>query len=507
MIFLYNIMSELSKEIQYLIIVGIIGSAIYLSKLVKRRNSKTRRQSDRKKPSRRDKQVFETARKLASFGKYVSSAQLLESIGYVREAIGLLESKGYIEEASNILLKIQSPERAGAMYARHGMWDKATKCYNLANMPKEAAICSQEAGKVSQAANGFAEAGEYTKAANCFADIGQSRNAARFFVKAGKVSLALEQYQDACDQVDDLRELALEADEIRFIHEQLLEGKKELFLVDMLSAHGDLVALLVRMVEDGQVSQASEYYLRSTKDVCQELIDRTSDRHLSDLLIIFGKASAHVSVGKVYERLKDFAQAAANYEHGEDFIAAARCYELAGNIEKAREVKLKEKSFANDADVKTVIMRPDDSSSQTSAEKLPDHFSSSFVFEGIDFEECVGLWNLGQMVTVNESSNPLVSAGQNIEKIFIVIEGEIKTSDKCYSKGDLVANQWVLSDDPSYAEYLVVDNCSLWSIAKTDFLAFISSRPMMCRKVYQNIARNEAVSGAAKVADSSALAG
>lgn len=494
MIFLYKIVSELPKYAQYLVIFSIIAAILYLSHLMKRGNrSKARRKSDQRNPNGRDKQVLETAKNLISFGKFVSAAQLLESIGYVREAIGLLESKGYIDEAANILLKFQNPERAGAMYSQHGMWDKATRCYQLAQMPKEAANCSQEAGKVLQAAESFAEAGEYTKAANCYVDIGNVRDAARYYVKSSKPKQAIECYKNACDLVDDVKELYLSNEELTFIHSQLLQGDEKLFLADLLSAHSSLAPLLIDLLAADRVGQASQYYLRSTKDISQYLIDQVDEQYLSNLLNMFKKISSQELVAQVYEKKENYVDAAAYYERAENYVAAARCYEKSDNTEKAKEVKLREKSFQDDEDLKTVIVTPGESVQDEPGvtDSIPNSFMGSRIFDGLNSADISFFWSIGSRVIIDEHSDPLISSDRSPDEFFIVLTGEVNSGTGVYHEGDVVGVEWLLLDEAKGAELNVDRKSTLWRADKSAFLKLIESRPGVSRKVYQNLFKLE----------------
>ena len=493
MILLYRAISNLSKEAQFFVIFCIIISAIYLSNLVKKRVSKpkSRRKSDKQKPNNRDKQVFETARNLASFGKFVSAAQLLESIGYVREAIALLEGKGYIDEAANILLKLQNPERAGAMYAQHGMWDKATRCYLLAKMPNEAAKCSQEAGKVHEAAESFAEAGEYTKAANCFLDIGNIRQAAQYFVKSSKTKQAVECYKKACDQVDDVKELSLSDEELSFIHTELLHGEERLFLADILSAHEKLADLLVDLLEADRINQASQYYLRSTKDISEYLIANVPNQFLPNLSNMFKKISSQALVAQVYEKMGNYVEAAAHFERAEYYVDAARCYEKSNNTVKAREVKLREKSFQDDDDLKTMIVTPGsvDEAKLAQEEDVPSSFFTCDLFEDLQRSEVTSFWHLGSCQNFDEHNSLVLSPGPVPEEFFIVLSGEVSTSTGTYREADVIGSEWLLLDASNNYEYHSVGQCSLWKANKVQFLQHAESLLGGSRRIYQNLAK------------------
>lgn len=478
-----------------------------------------------------EKRITRQAQHFIKKGNGNAAAKLFESIGSTREALTALETLGQIDEAANILIRGRNFQRAAVLYARYAMWPKAKDCYRMANMSLEAAKAAREGGEFEVAIELFEKANRLDLAAETSIAMGNLHRAARLFATAGKREEAVKLYRQMSDSTAHQAGLNLEDSEIKIIIDYVTSGNHDKVFTDLLVKRNKLVEVILHLLTEARMEEATELYIRANADIGPTLISEVSfaSQAAERLGEMFLRVQQHFLAGELYERLGSYERAAQYFEKADDKTRAASCYRKAGRNDRidvmASAIGIDATQLASvnlgtekkyNRDVARLMGQYEVNESQDPPsdvsfnDRLPafsdavmmNELRSSFywlpLFEELEFHHKSLLWEMSCNRDF-EARQVILDFGKEADGLYVVLKGQIGCLRIQHGREQQVDQMgikesfgelWLLTEMTSTVKFVALSATTIRVIPRNSFLGLMDKDGTLARKLYKNFTKS-----------------
>ena len=480
-----------------------------------------RRRADKVPLTSAERRIFKQARRYMKQGKPKAASQLLESIGLQREALAALESQGLIDDAAKLLIKGRSHQRAAVLFGRYGMWEKAMDCYKIANMPLEAAKAAREAGKLELAADLFERSGRLDLAAETNVSRGNLHRAARLYATAGMRDEAIKLYKQIGESTALQTGLNLEDDEVRLIIDYVTQGNHDSVFTDLLVKRNKLIEVILHLVAEARIDEATELYRRSNADMGPALLERVSyANHSADRLAeMFVLAASYSYAGQIYEKMASWERAIQCYDRADDQAASDRCAlklgrATSGKAEAATSLGIDAGWLKNDGTERTSSLEnfelKPEVSSESEEDPLPpptidsvlmDELRGVFhqvkLFDELDYFQKAKLWAISTPIELARGKTVL-DFEEEPHGLYVLLKGQLSCQRKVSGRdqqvdqigpGEYFGELWLLSEIPTQVKFTTLTDTSIRIIPRQRFTEIMDKDGTLARRLYKHFSK------------------
>lgn len=259
----------------------------------------------------------------------------------------LYEQAQDYQQAIDAYKSVRAFQQVGRVYEHLKQWDDAAQFYNLSGDSEKSAIMYQRGGNYLQAAECYLSCNknilaaemyekgrEYKKAATQYEKFGKQLKSAHLYKLSEDYERAAEKYEayflkqkvvssnHSVEKQQQVKQAAFESGTL-YLKIKSFRKAMEIFSAADFSEQAAEAA-----TQAGEIEKAAQFYLSAhlfekAADICNALGD---------------EKQGHWIMAKKYQEENDFLEAAKAFELGESWVEAAEMYDKSGNITSAAEM-------------------------------------------------------------------------------------------------------------------------------------------------------------------------